>query len=66
VDAVLGAGGRALVPERIDQAVRGDDLVGAQEKQREKCPLLARATSSGRPWSETSNGPRMRNSSVSR
>ena len=43
VDAVEGARGRVFVPERVDQAVRGDDLAGAQEKECEQRPLLARA-----------------------
>ena len=43
VDAVEGARGRAFLPERVDQAVRGDDLAGAQEKECEQRPLFARA-----------------------
>ncbi len=43
VDAVEGARGRAILPERVDQAVRGDDLACAQDKQCEERPLLAHA-----------------------
>ena len=35
--------GASLVPERVDQPVRRDDLAGAQEKQREQRPLFAGA-----------------------
>ena len=43
VDAVEGARGRVVVPERVDQAVGRDDLAGAQEKHGEQRPLLAGA-----------------------
>ena len=35
--------GGSFFPERVDQAVRRDDLAGAQEEEREQRPLLARA-----------------------
>ena len=43
MDAVGGACRRAFIPERVDQAVRGDDLAGAENKECEQCPLLAGA-----------------------
>jgi hypothetical protein len=43
VDAVVGACRRAFVPECVDQAVCGDDLAGAENKECEQCPLLAGA-----------------------
>ena len=41
MDAVEGARRRFFVPERVDQAVRRDDLAGVQEKHREQRSLLA-------------------------
>jgi hypothetical protein len=39
----LGGGGRSLAPEVVDQPVRRDDPIGAQEEGGEQQPLLARA-----------------------
>ena len=36
--AVPGGSG---APQRVDQTVRGDGLVGVQEEDGEQCPLLA-------------------------
>ena len=43
MDAVEGARGRVILPERVDHPVRRDDLAGAQKQERQQRPLLARA-----------------------
>ena len=56
---------RGAAPELIDQPVGGHDLVRVQKQDREQAALLLPSQGTDLPFSWTSSGPRMRNSTLS-
>src|SRR5437762_2381227 len=65
LDALDGAGGRPLAPDRVDQSVDGDHLVGPEQEHRDDEALLATPRSIAAPWSlRSSRGPSSRKSMV--
>ena len=55
---------RVLAPELVDEALRRDRLVRAQEQQRQQRALIPAAERHRQPPSSTSRGPRILNSSI--